>query len=105
VRTPYHLFDVPEPLRHCYGLHLQCATCGIGFVASVMHLSLDLPETQRFWRAHPRMEIFPDREIEFAGRPAIQTRLQSVTDQAWLEVISARATFEVLCVQEGTGGV
>ena len=99
------MLQAPEPLRNCYGLHLRCATCGLLPEASVMHLTLDLPETQRFWRAHPRLQIFPDREIEFAGRPAILTSMQSVTHQARLEVIAARDTFEVLSMQEGTRGV
>ena len=61
-----------------------------------MHLTLDLPETQDFWKRHPRLQILPDQQIEFAGRPALLTRLESVTDHSALEVIAARDTFEVL---------
>lgn len=103
VRQRYEHFPLPEPLRRCYGLYIHCPTCGSQTEASIMHLALDLPETQRFWRAHSRLRILPEQEIDFAGRPALLTSLHSVTDPARLVVIAARETFEVLQVREEAG--
>jgi RNA polymerase sigma-70 factor (ECF subfamily) len=102
-RTPLRRWpsdDVPDyvPATHhfMYGIDLNCPACGSGDVASLAHLALDLPETQRFWRRHSRMRALPIQEIEVAGRPALLTGFHSPQDQARLEVIMARDTYEVL---------
>jgi RNA polymerase sigma-70 factor (ECF subfamily) len=96
VKDRYHLLQAPPPLRDCFGLHYFCSRCGLDSEASVMHLTLDLPETQDFWKKHPRLMTLQDQEIEFAGRPALLTRLESLSDKNALEVIAARDTYEVL---------
>lgn len=52
-------------------------------------------------RAHPRVHQLPYRTIEYAGRLAIVTRFESVTDSASLEVISDYETYEVLRIYGG----
>ncbi len=44
------------------------------------------------------MRSLPPYEVETDGRPAIVTRFESVTEQARLEVVSARDSYEVLRV-------
>ncbi|HET6822212.1 MAG TPA: hypothetical protein VFH34_06165, partial [Anaerolineales bacterium] len=56
------------------------------------------PEAQRFWRAYPRMKTTPPQEVEAQGSMAYLTRLQSVTDNAELTVISRRDTFDLIKV-------
>ena len=67
------------------------------------NLTLYLPQAWQFWRAHPRLQILPDRDVELDGQEVIVTRLQSVTGSAHLDVIAARDTFKVLRVHDATG--
>jgi RNA polymerase sigma factor (sigma-70 family) len=99
VRT-YAPSELPGPQSEWYGVYIQCPTCGGGDTTPLSHLTLDLPDTRQFWRKHPRIRSLPKQEIEFAGRPALLTGFESVTDQARIDVISARDTLEVLHVNE-----
>ena len=92
--------ELPGPQREWYGVHIYCPACGGGDTTPLSHLTLDLPDMRQFWRKHPRIRSLPRREIEFAGRPALLSGFESVTDQASIEVISARDTLEVLRVNE-----
>lgn len=80
---------------HPHGIRLLCRACGSESSASLWHLMLDMPETQRFWRRHPRIEAMPVREIERDGTLALVSGFAS-TDGARLEVVSARDTLDVL---------
>jgi len=60
--------------------------------------ALQLPQTQQFWRAHPRMRVVPDCTITYAGQPAILTRYQSWAQSAALDIISAPDTFVIWAV-------
>jgi RNA polymerase sigma factor (sigma-70 family) len=102
VRT-YAPSELPGPFRDRYGIFLHCPTCEGLDNTPLSHLTLDLPETRQFWRKHSQMRALPTREIAFAGRPALLTGFESVSDQARLDVISARDTLEVLHVSEGDG--
>ena len=75
---------------------LHCPACGWGSNKSLSGLVIGAPEAQRFWREYPRMRTLPAREIEVHGSRALLTRLQSVTSNAELTVISGRETFEIL---------
>ncbi len=57
---------------------------------------LALPAGRRFWRAHPRLRLLPQRSIEAAGRPALVAGFESVTDAARFEAIVARDTYAVI---------
>lgn len=75
---------------------LYCPGCGWSSNKSLSGLVIALPEAQRFWREYPRMKTLPTQEIEVQGSRAFLTRLQSVTGNAELTVISKRDTFELI---------
>lgn len=91
--------EVPDALPARYGLHIICSSCGLTDVTDLGRFTLDLPATQRFWRAHPRIHILPEREITWACQPALLTLVMSVASQARLEVIYAPDRFTVLATQ------
>jgi hypothetical protein len=73
---------------------LHCPACGWASNKSMSGFVIGSPEAQSFWRAHPRMRTLPAQAIDVDGSRAILTRLQSVTDNAELTVISTYDTFE-----------
>jgi hypothetical protein len=75
---------------------LYCPACGWASNKSLTGLVIGSPEAQRFWREYPRMRTLPALEIEVQGSPALLTRLQSLTSNAELTVISQRDTLEQL---------
>ncbi len=75
---------------------LRCPACGWASNKSLSGMVVGSPEAQRFWREYPRMRTLPARAIEVQGSPAMLTRLQSVSSNAELTVISHRETFEIL---------
>jgi RNA polymerase sigma-70 factor (ECF subfamily) len=77
---------------------IHCPICGSTSGADIARLTADRRETQRFWRAHPRMRILLPRELEVGGVPALAMTVESVTDGARLDVIWARETLDVLAV-------
>lgn len=78
-----------------------CSHCESVSCTTLEGLCIFLPEGRDFLRAHPRVRFLPYRSIEFAGRPAIVTRFESVTDSSSFEVISAYDTYEVLKIAGG----
>ena len=88
-------YDKPNKRGQTFSqITLHCPACGWASNKSLSGLILSSPEAQRFWRAYPRMTTLPAQEIEAAGSRAFVTRLQSVTDNAELTVISRRDSFE-----------
>jgi hypothetical protein len=74
-------------------LYVRCAACGEITSSSFGGLVMSLPEVQRFWAEHRRIRtLLPQHEVEIAGRPALVTRFESVTDAARLDVVSRRDT-------------
>jgi RNA polymerase sigma-70 factor (ECF subfamily) len=78
---------------------LYCRACGWASNKSLSGLILSSPEAQHFWREYPRMKALPAQEIEVDGSLAFVTRLQSVTSEAELTVISRRDTLEPIRVR------
>jgi hypothetical protein len=64
---------------------------------------LDMPQGQRFWRAHPRMLATPERHVEVDGVPAVVASFESFGDHARLDVIFARETLATLGVYVAQG--
>jgi RNA polymerase sigma factor (sigma-70 family) len=89
---------VPPATRHLRGMYVVCDGCGCANDVSLAGLALWSPAGRRFWRAHPRQRTLPEREVEAAGRAALVTSFESVTDAARLDVVSARDTYEILSV-------
>ncbi len=81
-----------------------CTRCRWVSTLSFSGAILALPETQQFWRLHSRMQIVPAGRVEIDGYTATVTRIESVTDGAHLEVISACDTYAILRIH-GTGHV
>lgn len=92
--------DLPPAARALPGARLECAACGFVCNQALRGLALALPEARAFWRAHPRIRIPPERPLaEADGRPAILTRIESVTGTAGLDVLSAAGDFRVLAIR------
>ena len=64
--------------------------------------ALRLPDTQRFWRLHPRMRLLPDRPLTCQGEAAMLTCYQSLSGPATLNIISGRDTFAILTIHAST---
>jgi RNA polymerase sigma factor (sigma-70 family) len=86
------------PVRLDTMFHTICGACGGTTDFRLSGLVLATPEAQRFWRAHPRMRLLPEREVEADGRPALVTTFASTTDAARLEAVSDRATMRLLSI-------
>lgn len=80
-----------------HGITLICEVCGMTGYSALCGVVLCQPMAWRFWREHPRMRMV-ERLIEFEGRPAIMISLESVTEPARMDVITAADTFQVLHV-------
>ena len=87
---------IPEVRRTQRGVHIPCTRCGSVNDFPLSGLALWLPEGRRFWRAHPRVRLLPEREIEAAGRPAVVESFTSIACAARFDVVFDRATYRVL---------
>jgi hypothetical protein len=100
--------DIPESARRnygsddCRGFYYRCASCGDVAGEVMPHLSIDVPEAQQFWRQHPRMFWLPEREITYAGQPALLSGFQSAIDSARLDIIYQSDTLRILGIHETT---
>jgi hypothetical protein len=79
-------------------MQVICPMCGVTDANPLHYLVLDLPETQRFWRSHPRMRMLPDRQARYAGGDALLTAYESVDGAARLGAFSHPNTLAVLAV-------
>ncbi len=84
--------DIWEKTGNAASLRVTCESCSTTYTAGLSGLVLCHPETQRFWRTHPRIVALPDQAIESDGRPAILTSFVSRDRTARLDVISDRET-------------
>ncbi|MGI8691168.1 MAG: RNA polymerase sigma factor [Thermomicrobiales bacterium] len=102
--------EIGDPPPGSFWLHgdwrfrMFCVHCLWVSTLSFSGAILALPETQQFWRLHPRMRIVPACRVEMDGHAAIVTRIESVSDGTHLEVISACDTYAILRIH-GTGHV
>jgi hypothetical protein len=64
--------------------------------SSLGGLVASLPDVQRFWREHTRIRTVAWREVEADGCAAVVARLESVPRAAWLDIVSARDTLQVI---------
>jgi hypothetical protein len=100
--------DAPAVLRHfteeetdgihagAPGVYVLCDACGEVVSSSLDGLVLALPQLQRFWHTHPRIRTLPTREVETYGQTALVVRVESVTDAAYVDVVVARDSLQVL---------
>jgi RNA polymerase sigma-70 factor (ECF subfamily) len=81
-----------------FHLRVICARCAATYAATLSGILFCHPQTQRFWRDHPRMTTLPDRAVEYDGQRAMLTSFVSRDGAARLDFISDPQTFTVLRV-------
>jgi RNA polymerase sigma-70 factor (ECF subfamily) len=87
---------VPQQFANPESIYLWHPECG-GYDSETWHsLTWSLPAARAFWQENPRMRFLSEREIEFAGSPAVVTGFESLTNSARLEVVTLRDTLEVV---------
>lgn len=96
VRQPEEMMS--QDLQSQPAVYIRCSTCGTIDVTTLNRLTVDRPETQRFWQAHPRVRLLPARELEIQGIHALLVPIESVTDGAHMDIAWARHTLQVLAV-------
>lgn len=85
-----------------HGIYMRCERCKNEDLNILPHLTIDVPEAQQFWRRHPRMLWIPEREINYAGQPALLSGFQSARDSARLDIIYQPETLKILGIHETT---
>jgi RNA polymerase sigma factor (sigma-70 family) len=93
--------DDPRPypsLGHFSGI--RCETCGEGGESPLVTVTMCLREGQDFSRAHRRIRFVPDQELEYHGRAAVLTGLESVTGAGRLDAIYDRETYRLLAIEQ-----
>jgi len=93
----------PTAPQTAHMIHLRCDRCGITPNVALAGLVLALPDVRRFWQAHPRMKLLPDRLISVAGHPAVLTTFASITGCGSLDVLSDAKDYRVLRVEAVDG--
>jgi RNA polymerase sigma factor (sigma-70 family) len=78
------------------GLYVSCEACGEELCTSRSGLVLSVPDVLTFRREQARVRILPAGEVETEGRPAAVTRVQSVTSDVALAVVSDADTYRIL---------
>jgi RNA polymerase sigma-70 factor (ECF subfamily) len=98
----------PTPLRdgappcapalpaHLGAVYQYCNVCNAGYSTARAAIALSMPEGREFWRRHPRIHLRSSTQIERAGRAAVLTSFESLTESARLDVITDRETYEVI---------
>ena len=82
-------------------LNTLCSRCQTSCNITLSGLALTQSEAIAFAHAHPRMRTLPVQSLETEGRPALLTRVESVTDNASLSIISDEETYGVLRIEPG----
>lgn len=97
-----HAFDYQYGDNGYHGVFIHCNACEFEDINPLPHLTIDLPEAQQFWRQHARVSWLPEREIDYAGQPALLSGFQSAGDSARLDVVYQRDTLKILGIHETT---
>jgi RNA polymerase sigma factor (sigma-70 family) len=104
ARCPHCRNDVPirtTPVdgADCFDVQTNCPDCRRGAgIARVSAVALMRPEGRAFWRENGRIRLLSERTVEAVGVPAIVCRMESIVGSAFLDVIFARDSLEVLGV-------
>jgi RNA polymerase sigma-70 factor (ECF subfamily) len=77
-----------------------CPNCQHACNTTLSGLVLNLPETRAFAHAQSRITTLPVQPLETQGRSALLTRLESVTGNAVLNIISDEETYAVLRIEQ-----
>lgn len=97
--------EIPEIYRIYNGacsIAIYCEHCDDTDYNGLSHMTIDVPETLHFWRAHPRMHWLPPREIDYGGQSALLSGFQSSHDAARLDIVYQLGSFNILGIHETT---
>jgi RNA polymerase sigma-70 factor (ECF subfamily) len=100
LRLPNETPDIAPSQRGGRGVYVRCTVCDVRTSTTPRALMLHLPEGQQFWRANSRIRMLPERELTFAGQPAILSGFERVDGGARLEMITQRDTYAVLWIDD-----
>ena len=78
------------------GVYAHCDACGEELSTSVRGLADDVAEVRAFRRERARTRALAERELEYAGVPAIAVRYEDVLGSGGVTVFFARDTLRVL---------
>jgi hypothetical protein len=81
-----------------FDLRVTCGRCAATYAATLSGILFCHPQTQRFWREHPRMRTLPDCIVEYEGQRAALTSFVSRDGAARLDFISDPQEFAILRV-------
>jgi hypothetical protein len=97
----------PKRFVHLLAFFISCPHCGRIGGPSPLGVAMMHPQTQRFWKRHPRIRgNMPRCGVRLEnGRACVVARFESVNENAAIEVLSARDTAEILEIHiEGEQG-
>jgi RNA polymerase sigma-70 factor (ECF subfamily) len=86
----------PPSAQTAQGCYANCPNCGPIAQLSLSVFALAHPAVHQFQRAHPRHRLRSKDEIDWHGRLALVSRIESVTEQAGIDIVYAVDTMEVL---------
>ena len=81
-----------------YGLCVSCSHCRNYATTFLDHFAHRSQAGQHFIQRHPRIITLPERIVEVDGHTAAVTRIESVIDSAWLDVVLSLDTYKILQV-------
>ena len=81
-----------------YGMCVSCSHCRNYATAFLDHFAHISQAGQHFIQRHPRIITLPERIVEVDGHIAAVTRIESVIDSAWLDVVLSLDTYKILQV-------
>ncbi|GHO98846.1 hypothetical protein KSF_088940 [Reticulibacter mediterranei] len=82
------------------GIAIGCSHCQRTHYNTLSHLTLDVPQVQRFWNKHKRIHWQQGELIEYAGIPTLVSTFQSKESQKRIDVLIEQQTFRVLAINE-----
>ncbi|MBV7333376.1 RNA polymerase sigma factor [Chloroflexi bacterium TSY] len=93
LRLPANL---PSSMRRFRGMSVTCHHCNNTGSMALPGMAIYSPEGRDFLKAHPRVHMLPEREIEYNGAAAIVQSFASLTDSSTFDVIFHRETYNIL---------
>lgn len=90
-----------EPRRSHRGFHFDCPNCNQIIDMGLSAYALWLPEGRAFQKAHPRMRLLPEREVDADGVSTIVTTFESLGNRERYAVLSEKETLRTLRVHRG----
>jgi len=82
------------------GIAIFCPHCQRTHYNTLSHLTLDLPQVQRFWKKHKRVHWQQGEQIEHAGFPTLVSTFQSKENKQQIDILLDQQTFRVLAINE-----